>query len=62
VAIPGQVSSPLAPPPGCAFAPRCTSQQPDCTRAMPALEAAGPRRMVRCLHREEHAETAEVNV
>jgi peptide/nickel transport system ATP-binding protein len=29
---------------------------------MPALEAAGPRRMVRCLHREEHAETAEVNV
>jgi peptide/nickel transport system ATP-binding protein len=61
VAIPGQVSSPLAPPPGCAFAPRCARQQPDCTHAMPALEAAGPRRMVRCLHREEHAEPAEVS-
>ncbi|BEU98244.1 ABC transporter ATP-binding protein [Acidovorax sp. DW039] len=61
VAIPGQVSSPLAPPPGCAFAPRCARQQPDCTHAMPALEAAGPRRMVRCLHREEHTEPAEVS-
>jgi peptide/nickel transport system ATP-binding protein len=61
VAIPGQVSSPLAPPPGCAFAPRCTRQQPDCTHAMPALEAAGPRRMVRCLHREVHTEPAEVS-
>lgn len=61
VAIPGQVSSPLAPPPGCAFAPRCTRQQADCTHAMPALEATGPRRMVRCLHREEHAEPAEVS-
>jgi peptide/nickel transport system ATP-binding protein len=61
VAIPGQVSSPLSPPPGCAFAPRCARQQADCTHAMPALEAAGPRRMVRCLHREEHAEPAEVS-
>jgi peptide/nickel transport system ATP-binding protein len=61
VAIPGQVSSPLSPPPGCAFAPRCTRQQADCERAMPALEATGPRRMVRCLHRELHTEPAEVS-
>ncbi|APW38043.1 dipeptide ABC transporter ATP-binding protein DppD [Rhodoferax koreense] len=52
VAIPGQVSSPLAPPPGCAFAPRCNRKLPACDAAMPTLEAAGPRRMVRCINRE----------
>jgi len=52
VAIAGQVSSPLAPPPGCAFAPRCERVQPDCDSAMPALEAVGARRKVRCIHRE----------
>ena len=53
VAIPGQVSSPLAPPPGCAFAPRCTRKLAACDAAMPSLEAAGPQRMVRCINREE---------
>jgi len=52
VAIAGQVSSPLAPPPGCAFAPRCERTQPDCDSAMPALEVVGARRKVRCIHRE----------
>ena len=55
VAIPGQVSSPLAPPPGCAFAPRCGRKLAACDNAMPPLEAAGPRRMVRCIHREVNA-------
>ncbi len=49
VAIPGQVSSPLAPPPGCAFAPRCSYARAACNAAMPALEAAGGERMVRCI-------------
>jgi peptide/nickel transport system ATP-binding protein len=53
VAIPGQVSSPLAPPPGCAFAPRCDRKTNTCEAHMPALEAAGAQRMVRCIHREE---------
>ncbi len=61
VAIAGQVSSPLSPPPGCAFAPRCARQQSDCGHAMPALEATGPRRMVRCLHPEVNAEPAVVH-
>lgn len=61
VAIPGQVSSPLSPPPGCAFAPRCTRRQPDCDRAMPELEVAGPRRMVRCLHRDVRIEALEAS-
>ena len=49
VAIAGQVSSPLAPPPGCAFAPRCRHARAACEAAIPALEASGPRRMVRCI-------------
>ena len=52
VAIPGQVSSPLAPPPGCAFAPRCARKLAACDAQMPPLEATGARRMVRCIHRE----------
>jgi peptide/nickel transport system ATP-binding protein len=52
VAIPGQVSSPLSPPPGCAFAPRCHRKLAACDAAMPALEAAGQERMVRCINRE----------
>ena len=55
VAIAGQVSSPLAPPPGCAFAPRCARKQTDCDCAMPPLEATSARRMVRCIHREVSA-------
>ncbi len=49
VAIPGQVSSPFAPPPGCAFAPRCPYRREACDARMPLLESAGGRRMVRCI-------------
>jgi len=49
VAIPGQVSSPFAPPPGCAFGPRCAFHREACDAAMPALEAAGSERRVRCI-------------
>ena len=47
-AIPGQVSSPLALPPGCAFAPRCAHAQPACNQAVPSLLPDGPGRQVRC--------------
>jgi len=49
VAIPGQVSSPFAPPPGCAFAPRCSFRREACDTQMPLLDSAGGRRMVRCV-------------
>jgi len=49
VAIPGQVSSPFAPPPGCAFAPRCAYRREACESAMPALEEQGGERMLRCI-------------
>lgn len=58
VAIPGQVSSPLAPPPGCAFAPRCSYARAACNAAMPQLEGAGGERMVRCIGFTEIKEAA----
>jgi peptide/nickel transport system ATP-binding protein len=36
-------------PAGCAFAPRCVQQVPECTVAMPALEQVADGRLVRCL-------------
>ena len=48
-AIPGTVASPLAPPPGCAFAPRCALAGADCTAGMPDLLPAAAVRQVRCL-------------
>ena len=56
VAIPGQVSSPLAPPPGCAFAPRCERRIAACDARMPALSDGGEdgaSRRVRCIRANE---------
>jgi len=49
VAIPGQVSSPLAAPPGCAFAPRCAQRRAGCDQQMPDLLPAAGARRVRCI-------------
>ena len=48
-AIRGQVSSPLAPPPGCAFEPRCDKALPGCRAAMPALRVDETGRSARCV-------------
>ena len=48
-AIPGQVASPLRPPPGCAFAPRCAQVQERCAKAMPELLDDGEKRQTRCV-------------
>jgi peptide/nickel transport system ATP-binding protein len=37
VGIPGQVPSPLAPPPGCRFNPRCDFARPECSARRPPL-------------------------
>jgi oligopeptide/dipeptide ABC transporter ATP-binding protein len=47
--IPGVVASPLAPPPGCRFHPRCPSVRPDCARARPAPVADAGGHAVRCV-------------
>lgn len=48
-AIRGQVSSPLAPPPGCAFEPRCDHAIPACREAMPALRTSVGGGSARCI-------------
>ena len=48
-AIRGQVSSPLAPPPGCAFEPRCDQAIAACRSAIPELLVNGPSREARCI-------------
>ncbi|TDP64254.1 ABC transporter ATP-binding protein [Roseateles toxinivorans] len=57
-AIRGQVSSPLAPPPGCAFAPRCDKALTRCDQAMPELLADGAGRQTRCVLTEATQEAA----
>jgi len=48
-AIRGQVSSPLSPPPGCAFEPRCDRAIGACKDAMPTLDMDDAGRGVRCI-------------
>ncbi|SEN26907.1 peptide/nickel transport system ATP-binding protein [Duganella sp. CF517] len=48
-AIPGQVASPLAPPPGCAFEPRCALAQAACRAAVPELADFGAGQSARCI-------------
>ena len=46
----GEMANPLAPPPGCAFAPRCPIAQPVCSdpEFRPVLERRDDRRLVAC--------------
>ena len=49
-AIPGNVPSPLHPPPGCSFEPRCGYAKPGlCDQGVPPLEAAAGDHLVRCV-------------
>jgi oligopeptide transport system ATP-binding protein len=52
VAVPGEAPSPLDPPPGCVFHPRCSWMIERCRQAVPAAELAGER-MVACLRWRE---------
>ncbi|MFC7476323.1 ABC transporter ATP-binding protein [Dankookia sp. GCM10030260] len=52
VGIPGAVPSPLRAPPGCRFAPRCTSAHPACTTRAPAPQRPEPGRSVDCILHE----------
>jgi oligopeptide transport system ATP-binding protein len=45
----GDPPSPLNPPPGCAFHPRCPYVQEKCKAAVPALVTAGPNREAACV-------------
>ncbi|MDW7745953.1 ABC transporter ATP-binding protein [Halomonas sp.] len=47
-----ELPDPLAPPPGCAFAPRCPRARDDCRGAIPALDRPGESRdhLAACIH------------
>lgn len=46
--VKGEVPSPLNPPPGCAFHPRCPDVKQICSQAVPALREVGPGYQVAC--------------
>ncbi len=52
--IPGTVSSPLRPPAGCRFHPRCPSASPECENALPPRTKHADHQDVQCvLYRAE---------
>ena len=48
VPIKGEIPSPLAPPPGCHFHPRCPHAMPRCSVEVPALREVAPARWSAC--------------
>jgi peptide/nickel transport system ATP-binding protein/oligopeptide transport system ATP-binding protein len=48
IVLSGEVPSPIDPPTGCAFHPRCPSAMPECARVTPTLEAVAPEHQVSC--------------
>ena len=54
--IPGSVSSPLRPPSGCRFHPRCPSAMPECSAAIPPATEHVGRQNVRCVLYRERAD------
>ncbi|MSU65026.1 MAG: ATP-binding cassette domain-containing protein [Opitutus sp.] len=49
IVLPGDPPSPIDPPSGCAFHPRCVYAQEKCRQAIPPLIADGPTREVACV-------------
>jgi peptide/nickel transport system permease protein len=48
--IPGRVTDPANPEPGCPFAPRCSQALPECAAGIPALSLTGENHAVRCVN------------
>ncbi|MFM7391143.1 MAG: oligopeptide/dipeptide ABC transporter ATP-binding protein, partial [Actinomycetota bacterium] len=53
--IDGAPPSPVALPPGCAFAPRCPAAAPQCDAKVPELVSLSPTRMTACVRQSEIA-------
>ncbi|HWZ95290.1 MAG TPA: oligopeptide/dipeptide ABC transporter ATP-binding protein [Opitutaceae bacterium] len=53
IMLPGDPPSPINPPAGCAFHPRCPYAQEKCKAAVPPLMPAGPNREAACVRLEE---------
>ncbi len=54
----GEPPSPLNPPPGCAFHPRCPIAAPDCRAATPDLRETEPAHWVSCIRAPGYYESA----
>lgn len=61
-AIPGNVPSPLAMPPGCTFAPRCQFAIDECNAAVPTLQDTGDGHMSRCVRWRDLADITRPEV
>jgi oligopeptide transport system ATP-binding protein len=48
IMLPGDVPSPIAPPPGCTFHPRCPVKEPRCEQDVPPLREVEPGHWVSC--------------
>jgi oligopeptide/dipeptide ABC transporter ATP-binding protein len=48
ILLEGDVPSPINPPPGCRFHPRCQRRRPDCSDAEPPLREVSPGHQVAC--------------
>ena len=48
--IKGELPSPLNPPKGCVFHPRCPLATPECRQGVPAARELGPGHAVACIH------------
>jgi peptide/nickel transport system ATP-binding protein len=48
--IKGELPSPLNPPPGCVFHPRCPLATEECKKGVPATRELGPNHLVACIH------------
>jgi oligopeptide/dipeptide ABC transporter ATP-binding protein len=46
--LPGDVPSPISPPAGCTFHPRCPVKEPRCEKEIPALREVEPGHWVAC--------------
>ncbi len=53
IILPGDVPSPIHPPPGCPFHPRCPYAVADCERVVPALEDFSQSQQVACIRARE---------
>jgi oligopeptide/dipeptide ABC transporter ATP-binding protein len=49
IILQGEVPTPLNPPPGCSFHPRCSRVIPECSQAVPPLKTVGNEHEVACI-------------
>jgi len=52
IILEGEVPSPINPPPGCSFNPRCSYRKPECMTQEPPLQEIKPGHYVACISKE----------